>query len=381
MKKLLALFVLIFLFFSTTVSAFAIEDPLTLPNNKVGIHILFPSELESAAKLVNANGGDWGYVIIPIQAGDKDLKKWQGFMDEAKQLHVIPIIRLASEGDYFNTTVWRKPDMNDVLDFANFLNSLDWPVKNKYVVVFNEVNRGDEWGGVPDAADYAQILSYAVTIFKAKDPDFFIISAGMDNAAPTSSIFMNEYTFLSQMNQAIPGIFNQVDGIASHSYPNPGFSQPPSLVSRMSISSFTFEKNLVESLSSKKLPVFITETGWSQGVVGQQTAANYFLQAFQTTWNNPDIVAITPFLLQAGSGPFSTFSLLDTGGNPTSVYKTIYSLIKTKGTPTVSKSVLSADTRISSFPTEKFAAYQPDTKSLKMAIDFKNIFKWLLRMP
>src|SRR5947209_6699716 len=112
------------LLFST---AYAAQDPRTIPNNKIGIHILFPSEIVAAARLVNANGGDWGYVTIPVQSGDKDLIKWQAFMSSAKKYHVIPLLRLATEGDYFNTKVWRKPTYLDILDFANFLDSLDWP--------------------------------------------------------------------------------------------------------------------------------------------------------------------------------------------------------------------------------------------------------------
>jgi hypothetical protein len=67
MKKfIIFLFVVVFLFVQTT-SAFAIEDPLKTPNNKFGVHILFPSELQQAARLVNSSGGDWGYVVIPIR--------------------------------------------------------------------------------------------------------------------------------------------------------------------------------------------------------------------------------------------------------------------------------------------------------------------------
>ena len=58
-------------------NAYATEYPLNKPNNKVGIHILFDHELPKAAELVNSNSGDWGYVTIPIQVGDKDLGKWQ----------------------------------------------------------------------------------------------------------------------------------------------------------------------------------------------------------------------------------------------------------------------------------------------------------------
>src|SRR5258708_5905711 len=55
-KKLFLLF--IFICVSQTKAAYAIENPLTTPNNKFGIHILFPNELSDAAQLVNSSGGD-----------------------------------------------------------------------------------------------------------------------------------------------------------------------------------------------------------------------------------------------------------------------------------------------------------------------------------
>src|SRR5512146_107305 len=199
MKRIVAIFAVCLAFLLYVPRVFAVVNPLSVTNNIFGVHILFPQELDKAAQLVNSNGGSWGYVVIPIQSGDKDLLKWQTFMDNAKKLHVIPIIRLATEGDYFNTKVWRKPTPADVLDFANFLNSLTWPTKNRYIVVYNEVNRGDEWGGTPDPAAYAQLLSYAVDVFKQRNPNFFIISSGMDNGAATTNESINEYTYFSDM--------------------------------------------------------------------------------------------------------------------------------------------------------------------------------------
>ena len=258
--KLLIFFLALIMFLSTSQSSYvlAIENPVSVPNNKFGIHILFPGELDEAAKLINTTGGDWGYVTVPIQSGDQDLVKWQSFMDNAMDKHIIPIIRLASEGDYFNTKVWRRPTATDVLDFANFLNSLKWPTKNKYVVVFNEVNRGDEWGGEADPATYADLLTYAVNVFKHLDQDFFIISSGLDNAAPNKGKeYMNEYDFMRQVEYAKPGTFSQIDGIASHAYPNPGFTQPPTVLNSKSIASFSYERDLANFLANKKLPVFI----------------------------------------------------------------------------------------------------------------------------
>ncbi len=348
-KKYLVLTIFsLFCFLSLVPScAYAIEDPLKKPNNKVGIHILFDSEIPQAAKLVNANGGDWGYVIIPIQSGDKDLVKWQKFMNNAKKYHLIPIIRLATEGDYFNTKVWRKPDQTDVIDFANFLSSLSWPTRNRYIVVFNEVNRGDEWGGAANPAEYAQLLSYTVTVFKSKTPDFFIITAGLDNAAPNKfPDYMNQYSYLQQMHDAVPNIFQQVDGLSSHSYPNPGFSQPPDTTSTMGTGSFLHERQLIKTFSTKELPVFITETGWNAESIPDDTRAQYYQTVFQTIWSDSNVVAVTPFLLQGNGGPFQRFSFINLDGSFTKQYQAIRDLPKVRGVPTFPiKNVLSAETR------------------------------------
>lgn len=379
-KKLLVLLLFLIIFYPQ--KALAIEDPASLPNNKFGIHILFTNELTDAAKLVNSSGGDWGYVTIPIQVGDKDLIKWQKFMDEAKESHVIPIIRLATEGDYFNTKVWRKPDYKDVLDFANFLDSLDWPVKNRYIIVFNEVNRSDEWGGNASPSEYAQVLSYAITVFKSKNQDYFIISSGLDNASVNvAGMSFNGYTYLRQMNQEVPGIFNQIDGLGSHSYPNPGFSASPLKNSEMSIATFRFEKELAESLSAKKLPVFITETGWSKERLSSDVIGSYYETAFNNTWSDASVIAVTPFLLRAYAGPFVNFSFLNTDGTPNDEYKAFEKLSKIKGTPTIITKILgekASTDNIDEIKSFKIAENNKNKMSRKDTIE--TIFKWLFKL-
>lgn len=380
MQKIIlaALALFVFFVFPKETSAF---DPLSIQNNKFGIHILFPSELKDAAKLVNSNGGDWGYVTIPIQANDKDLKKWQDFMDEAKKLHLIPIIRLATNGDYFNTKVWEKPEDENILDFANFLNSLDWPIKNRYVVIFNEVNRADEWEGSPNPEEYAKILQYAVTTFKSKSGEFFILSAGLDNAAGTTKDSINEYDFMRQMNEFVPGIFDQIDGIASHSYPNPGFSQPPTQISSNSIHSFKSEKELADSFSNKNLPVFITETGWSASVLPDSTIAPYFKIAFESVWSDQSVIAVTPFLLTAGSEPFKQFSLTDTSGGEFLRYKALADYPKVKGQPILNqtKNILGSQIVKSSIPVRDFEnEHKIDARFKRTAM--QTMYEWLLKI-
>ncbi len=344
MKKLTVLLVLFISFFSLREDVFAVENPLSVSNNKFGIHILFTEEINDAARLVNSSGGDWGYVTIPIQSGDRNITKWQKFMNDARSLHVVPIIRLATEGDYFNTKVWRKPKEEDVLDFANFLNSLYWPTKNRYIIIFNEPNRADEWGGVVNPSEYANLLNYAVSVFKSKSPDFFIISAGFDNASINSTNAMNEYDYMKLMNSAVPGIFAQVDGLGSHSYPNPGFSQSPKKQDSQSIATFRFEKNLISSFAQKDLPVFIAETGWINQSLSDDQIASYFAESYETVWSDNTIVAISPFLLRADSGPFTGFSLIKNNGDKTERYKKIESISKIKGSPLLNPIVLGEKT-------------------------------------
>lgn len=353
------------------------------PNNKFGIHILFPDELEEAARLVNSNGGDWGYVTIPIQAGDRDLLKWQKFMNKAKKLHIIPLVRLATEGDYFNTKVWRRPTASDVLDFANFLSSLDWPTKQRYVIVFNEVNRGDEWGGLPNPAEYADILAYAATAFKNKSSDFFILSSGLDNAAATTTTAINQYEFIRGMQTVVPDIFNTIDGLSSHSYPNPGFSQPPENHGLQSIASFRFEQNLVQSLSGRLLPVFITETGWSKNAISDLTIGEYYKIAFSSVWNDPTVVAVTPFLFRAYAGPFTQFSFINTDHSFSYQYNAFVEIPKVRGEPERTPDILGERTAANNSPGEiKHFSEAPVSEDDKIIVSppLKGLMKWLLRV-
>jgi len=314
----------------------ALFDPVARPNNFSGIHILFPSELSEAASLVNAKTGEWGYVTIPIQTGDKDLDKWQSFMDEAKKHKLIPIIRLATSADRENTSVWAKPTTLEILDFANFLNSLNWPVENRYIIAFNEMNRFDEWGGeAPNPKEYADLLSYTVEVFKERSPNFYVIMGGLDNASPNDRVkYMDNLVYMNEMVAYNPEIFNKIDAFSSHSYPNPGFSAPPLQNKVEGITTYQFEYNLINSHTVKKKPVFITETGWDSAKLSETVIAKYYEIAYQNFWNKDKdkIVAITPFLLNSQGGPFDVFSFVKSG-KQTKYYEVSANMEKTKGQP------------------------------------------------
>lgn len=320
--------------FFLTNRAQAIYDPTTTPNNIFGIHILSVDEIEQAAALVNSSGGAWGYVTIPIQYNDRNLEKWQKFMDKSLDLKVVPIVRIATE-EYFKTPgVWRKPNKYDLVDFANFLDSLKWPTQNRYVILFNEVNRFDEWEGkAPNPEEYAGLVIFAQEVFKKRNQDFFLILSGLDNGAASNySKYLNEYEFLARLRAFDLGIFDNIDGIASHSYPNPGFSASPNASARMGVSSFKYEYDYVNRFTKSKKPVFITETGWDSHVISDETVSYYFKKSFLEIWNDSKVAAVTPFLLNSQNGPFDKFSFLKNGAK-SQYYQEIEKIAKVKGEP------------------------------------------------
>lgn len=305
----------------------AIYDPLSVPNNKIGIHILFTDEVEPAAKIVNNDGkSEWGYVTIPIQASDRDRIKWQKFFDQCKEKKIIPIVRVATVTQGNN---WAEPNNFDLVDFANFLGDLKWPIENRYIVIFNEVNRSDEYGGYVSPENYSDILNNSIEIFKAKSNDFFILPAGLDNASINSKTSLNWRIYLERMFLKHSDIFSKIDGWTSHAYPNPGFSEKPSKSGSNKIDSFRTDLKFIRLFTTKKLPVFITETGWSQQNLSDNQISLYYQYVFNNQWGDKNIVAITPFLLSAQDGVFQQFSFRNKDGtfkefsNTLSTYSTI----------------------------------------------------------
>ncbi len=309
---LLAIITCLFLYLNSYSGVQAIYDPLSVPNNKIGIHILFPDEIEPAAKIINNEGkAEWGYVTVPIQATDRDRVKWQRFLDQCKERKVIPIVRVATVPEGSN---WKEPDNYDLVDFANFLGDLTWPIENRYVIIFNEVNRSDEYGGFVSPENYADTLINAIDIFKSKSSDFFILPAGLDNAASNSKTSLNWRLYLERMYLRHPDIFNKIDGWTSHAYPNPDFSSRPDKSGNNKIDSYRSDLRFIRLFSTKKLPVFITETGWSNKYLSDNQVSLYYQYALTHQWADENIVAITPFLLNAQEGPFAQFSFKDKDG-------------------------------------------------------------------
>ncbi|MDD3003133.1 MAG: hypothetical protein PHS06_04685, partial [Candidatus Shapirobacteria bacterium] len=327
------IFLLIFsLFFNSLILA---------SDNTFGLHLSQTEDIHSAAKIINSQNGDWGWATIVIQTNNLDKNTWQNFFDNCRKDHIIPIIRIATIGEGEN---WKIPDYSDIDHIVSFLNSLNWPTQEQHVVLFNEINHGSEWGGGINIKDFVDKSSYAAKKFKEANPNFFVLSCGLDLVAPKDppkhESAENVYKEIISLN---PNYFNNIDGVASHSYPNNGFVGTPNDTGQHSILGYQWELDLLKQLGvNKDLPVFITETGWPhrEGIENQnnfytaKTTANFLIQAITNVWSlDSRIKAVTPFIYNYSQEPFDHFSWLDENNNLYSEYQQLVDLPKKQNEP------------------------------------------------
>lgn len=331
-------FLLLFLYNTKTI--FAKYDPLQQPNNKFGIHIIDENDLLPASSLINSTGGDWGYVTIVIQEDDRNLQKWQSTFDKMRRLHLIPLVRLATR---IENGVWIKPRTEDIEPWITFLNSLNWVIENRYIILFNEPNHAKEWGGQIQPQEYGQIASEFISKLNQSSSDFFVLPAGLDLAASDTISTMHPKKYLQKLYNFHPEIFESFDGWTSHSYPNPNFSGSPYAQGRNSVRGYQWEISTLKELGvTKNYPIFITETGWShnqgktpnRNLSSPDTVAQNFSHLFKNVYSSNQIIAVTPFILNYQDDPFSHFSwqkLKSSEFHP--AYNVVQQLPKTKGQP------------------------------------------------
>ncbi len=313
------------------------EDSEWNKNNKFGLYIYAEEAnfFEIAQNLANSNGGDWGYVLIPFNVKDRDVAKWERVFEQLRNKHLIPIIQLWD--------IDTKDYQEQTKDSAKFLDSFVWPIKERYISAYNEPNSADFWYGYIDPVEYAQILDYTIIAFKEVDEAFFVMNGAFNVSASTDNRHQDSFVYIRKMNEAFPGIFERLDGWASHSYPQPNFSGDPDNTGRYSIRAYEEELEFLhEELGvEKELPVFITETGWAHAegegynatYYGLDTVADYFETAYEDVWLEDDRVrAVTPFTIKYAE-PFDHFSWVNKDDVPYKQYETIKDMKKEAGNP------------------------------------------------
>lgn len=313
------------------------DDPLWEKNNKFGLYIYAENKdfFEIAQNLVNSGGGEWGYVLIPYGVKDRDIGKWGRVFDRLIKKKLIPVIQLWDlDVDNYQ---------EETREVAKFLNSFIWPIKYRYISVYNEPNDNKFWNGDADPAEYAKILDYTIRIFKEENTDFYMLNGALNVSAADDVHNEDAFVFMKKMNEAVPGIFDKLDGWASHPYPQPNFSGKPTDTGRWSIRAYEDElEYLKNELGVKKdLPVFITETGWAHAEGEKyngsykpvETVAQYFKTAYEEVWLKDDRVrAVMPFTIRYDP-PFDHFSWVNKDKVPYYHYDVVKKMKKVNGDP------------------------------------------------
>lgn len=308
-------------------------------NNKFGLYIYPDNEkfIDLADQLVNSDGGDWGYVLIPYNVRDKDRDKWNRVFFLLSKKHLIPIVQLYN----LELSDWEEQTERA----AEFLNSFNWPIKQRYVSVYNEPNDGNFWYGKIDPEGYAQILDHTINTFNKEHENFFMLNGAFNVSASNVGTTMDAFQYMSRMHAEVPGIFEKLDGWASHSYPQPNFSGNPYDVGRNSIRAYEVELQFLkdEFGIDKDLPVFITETGWAHDIgrnynptfLSLGKVGEYFEIAFEDVWL-PDarVMAVTPFTVWY-EPPADHFAFVDSRWVPYEHFQRIRELDKIAGTPEI----------------------------------------------
>lgn len=349
MRKLL---VAIFLFVTLLLAPFA--NAQETANNIFGVHLsnLSEDQLKQASIVVNGNGGAWGYVTVAITLGQCQSSEMQTFFDSARRKKLIPLLRLTTDFDTQKGVYRRVENSETAREWTACLNALNWPTQKRHVILFNEVNHGNEYEGGCDPAHYAQVAKSYATSLHSADLDFIVMLSGLDLYAPHNPPqYCDAGIFMKEMIDSVPDLYDHIDGLASHSYPAGDFTAAPISAGRRSIAGYSWELQELARLGvNKSLLVFITETGWRHGRLDEATVASYAKAAYESIWQSDNRVrAVTPFILTYCGVPFVDFSWKNClpnnngGYDETSgfrqVYETVAQLPKIIGDPKQSLTV------------------------------------------
>ena len=183
------------------------------------------------------------------------------------------------------------------------------------------------------AAEYAAFLRDVTDAIHAiGDPRIRVINGG---AAPggaracecggegfTPGITSRE--FLLAMESAVPGVFDALDGFASHPYPAEGEGWGFFVAYENAGPGLHYWETELAALDLEK-PVYITETGWTVGAGAQgsrEQIASWTVSAYANDWfDDPRIAGVMPFMLQDGA--WNDFAWLDGSGAPYPVFTAV----------------------------------------------------------
>lgn len=301
-------------------------------NNIFGLNVARLSQeryIWATSDLVNANGGDWGYITVVWTAEDRDNRNadlnLQVFLDRCFTFHVQPIIRVATRYDP-KTDSWTRPDPDEPAKWRAYFERANWPTRRVWVIAGNEPNLGREWGGAVDGGDYARYLGRFLDAFEGSDR-FKVVNAPLDASNGTEQPKMQDaYEFLTDMERAVPSVFERLGAWASNPY---------RVISGGDDLRYTHRAYEAElAFIGRDMPVLITEAGHLE-TGDELEIARFYRESFEHWSTDPRIVAVTPLFWHPDRGEYWMFELDGRGAmtyrSPT--YQMLRTLPRVAGSP------------------------------------------------
>jgi hypothetical protein len=328
-------------------------DPAQPPwdrNNIVGLNVARlkqPLYIWAASDLVNANGGDWGYITVVWTIQDREERNaeynLQMFLDRCFEFHLQPIIRLATkfEAKKLETLPgekpvkpneqgaegsWARPDWDEPAKWRAYFEAGNWPTRQAWIVVGNEPNLGREWGGEVDAAGYARYLAHFLDVFQGASR-FDVVAGALDISNTTAMPVMQDaFEFLDGMAAAVPGIFERLPAWASNPYKQLGRGRSVRFTHR------AYEAELDHI--GREMPVLITEAGHLD-TGDDDEIARFYQEAFTDWMADPKVIAATPLFWHPDRNDFWMFELDKRGAfvHKSPTYELMRRLPRVAGSP------------------------------------------------
>ena len=290
-----------------------------VPNNIVGLNVARlhqPIYVWATSDVVNANGGDWGYITVVWTIEDREARNaeynFQQFLDRCFEHHVQPIVRVGTTftrstkpgnsppGSQGMDGSWSRPQPDEPKRWFEFFERATWPSRHAWIIVGNEPNLGREWGGEVDAAGYARYLARFLDVFQGSSP-YDVVSGALDISNGNKMPEMQDaLEFLDAMNEAVPGIFERLPAWASNPYRvisgGPG--------ARYTHLAYEAEFDHI----GREMPVLITEAGHLE-TGDEQEIARFYAEAYRDWMADPKVVAATPLFWHPDRNDFWMFEI------------------------------------------------------------------------
>jgi hypothetical protein len=174
--------------------------------------------------------------------------------------------------------------------------------------IWNEPNQDDFWDTAsgPDALVYAQMLKQSYVRIKAAAPNAIVLGG---------SIAFNDREYLEQL-YANPGVAGSFDVLALHPYslaysPEQGVDQVHSFALAIANASAVMAAH-----GDAGRPIWITEMGWSDQLVGDAVRAEYLKRAVELVRRWPQVAVACVYQLRQDQD-LPEFGLITESGTPT----------------------------------------------------------------